>query len=66
MYAAGACMKNPRRPDGKLESASLQRSNFSHDGLLLRRSGLCLREVASKVRTLAAHDQRLGSISKWP
>ena len=62
MYAAV-----PRRPGGKLESACLQRSKFSQDdGLLLRRSSLRLREVAAKVRTSAAHNQRLGSISKWP
>ena len=59
--------KYPRRPDGKLESGCLRRSNFSQDhGLLLRRSSLRLREVAAKVRTLAAHNQRLGSVSKWP
>ena len=59
--------KYPRRPDDKLESGCLRRSNFSQDhGLLLRRSSLRLKEVAAKVRTLAAHNQRLGSVSKWP
>jgi hypothetical protein len=66
MYAVGICMKFPRRPDGKLERVCLQRCNFSQDrGLLLRRNRLRLREVAAKVRTLSAHNQRLRSTSKW-
>ena len=66
MYAVEVGVQISLRPDGKLERACFQRCNFSQDrGLLLRRNRLRLREVAAKVRTLSAHNQRLGSISAW-
>ena len=58
-------MRDPLYPHGKLESACLRRSNFTHDrGISAPRNNWHAREAAARARSLAAHDQRLGSISK--
>lgn len=64
-------MRRPRRPDGNLDLAFLQRGlgrgNFSHDRrILLPQDNWQASNTAAMLGSLAAHDQRLRSNAKWP
>ena len=60
-------MNYPWHPNNKLDLACLRRGYVSLDrGIPVAPSNWHAREAAARARALSPHDQRLGSISKWP